>query len=415
MKRRTLLAGTGLFLGTPTGANAQSKTNGIALVIGNSRYRWEAPLPNVSRDVRDVASCFRVLGLETELVENADQRAMNQVLTNFGSRTRGVDFAAFYFAGHGATWNALTHLVPIDADLSSTKAVASLIKATVITDIMEKASHSFSVLDSCRSSPADSWHQRAAFASAGGFSGTDPWAPHPVARNALSLLSTAPGRVAQDGPPSGNSPFASLLLRQLAMPPVDLRMLGGKLRRSLFIGTQGKQFLWVRDGYDQPFLIGGNANRQGLGDAGSAASLESPKDGSKIVEFTNVYAHALQIGVPLPQGLVGYLPANVTDDGRKIGAYKFMGLENASSVLIVLTLDESGSADVILGTRLGNERSAWRLAKATVSGNSLEIIPANGAPIFSFKWRDSNSGKLTMTGGWMGGRSSASDFARLDG
>ena len=55
MKRRTLLAvGTGSLLAAPSVIRAQA-SNGVALVIGNSKYQWEAALPNVRRDAPDIA------------------------------------------------------------------------------------------------------------------------------------------------------------------------------------------------------------------------------------------------------------------------------------------------------------------------------------------------------------------------
>lgn len=65
--RRTLLAGTASLLASPAIVRAQG-TNGVALVIGNSKYLWEASLPNVRRDAPDIAKRFEQLGLKTELL-----------------------------------------------------------------------------------------------------------------------------------------------------------------------------------------------------------------------------------------------------------------------------------------------------------------------------------------------------------
>jgi Caspase domain len=68
--RRTLLAGAGILL-APSAVLAQGKSNGVALVIGNSKYHWEAQLPNVRRDAPDMARSFQALGLKTELIQDA--------------------------------------------------------------------------------------------------------------------------------------------------------------------------------------------------------------------------------------------------------------------------------------------------------------------------------------------------------
>src|SRR5471030_1734390 len=102
--RRTLLAGAGGLLASPAIVRAQGQGNGVALVIGNSKYQWEASLPNVRRDAPDIAKRFQALGLKTELVQDAGRDAMRQAIDKFATAARGANFAAFYFAGHGASW-----------------------------------------------------------------------------------------------------------------------------------------------------------------------------------------------------------------------------------------------------------------------------------------------------------------------
>ncbi|MEI6204990.1 MAG: caspase family protein, partial [Enhydrobacter sp.] len=102
--RRSALAGAGSLLVAPAIVRAQGKTNGVALVIGNSKYAREAQLPNVRRDAPDIAKRFESFGLKTELVQDAGRDAMNRALEKFGAAAKGADFAAFYFAGHGASW-----------------------------------------------------------------------------------------------------------------------------------------------------------------------------------------------------------------------------------------------------------------------------------------------------------------------
>ena len=58
INRRSALAGAGLLLAAPAIVRAQG-ANGIALVIGNSKYQWEAQLGNVKRDAPDIAKAFQ--------------------------------------------------------------------------------------------------------------------------------------------------------------------------------------------------------------------------------------------------------------------------------------------------------------------------------------------------------------------
>ena len=77
--RREVLAGSAALLAAPSIARAQAQ-NGVALVIGNSKYLWEAALANVKRDAPDVARRVQALGLRTDLIMDAS--AAVHVLSN---------------------------------------------------------------------------------------------------------------------------------------------------------------------------------------------------------------------------------------------------------------------------------------------------------------------------------------------
>src|SRR5471030_3125040 len=88
--RRGLIAAAGGLLAAPAILHAQGQ-NGVALVVGNSKYRWEASLPNVKRDAPDVAKRFQALGLKTELLQDANHDAMRAVVDKFASASRGAN------------------------------------------------------------------------------------------------------------------------------------------------------------------------------------------------------------------------------------------------------------------------------------------------------------------------------------
>src|SRR5471032_3291881 len=157
--RRGLIAAAGGLLASPAIVRAQGQGNGVALVIGNSKYAWEAQLPNVRRDAPDIAKRFQALGLKTELVQDAGRDAMNRALENFGAAANGANFAAFYFAGHGASWGKDTYLVPVDADLSNPGTVQTLVVASAIGKSTRTAANRLVVFDNCRNNPADGWRQ----------------------------------------------------------------------------------------------------------------------------------------------------------------------------------------------------------------------------------------------------------------
>src|SRR5476651_2112231 len=325
--RRTLLAGAGGLLASPAIVRAQGQAAGVALVIGNSKYRWEASLPNVKRDAPDVAKRFQALGLKTELLQDVGQDTMRAAVDKFASAARGASLAAFYFAGHGASWDKDTYLVPEDADLSNPGTVQSLLRVRSISDATKEAQHRLLVFDSCRNNPADGWRQRDT-AESSRIGAADLAAATLHGPNTLVMFSTAPGRVAVDGAAGQNSPFAAMYLRQLAGQSVDLQALPTKLRRDLLIATEGGQVLWDQSTYDQPFVLTNVAGRP---------DSDAPRTSSQIVELNNAYAFAREKGMLLPAGLVALRPANGSPDSQKIGSYKttikvIMGSTNGTAI-----------------------------------------------------------------------------------
>src|SRR5471030_1379771 len=131
--RRSIVVGIAGLLAAPAVVRAQGQT-GVALVIGNSKYQWEASLPNVRRDVPEIAKRFQALGLKTELVQDVGRDAMRRAADTFIASSRGANLAAFYFAGHGAAFGRDTFLVPVDADLSDPSTVKTLLPVAALRD-----------------------------------------------------------------------------------------------------------------------------------------------------------------------------------------------------------------------------------------------------------------------------------------
>jgi hypothetical protein len=378
--------------------HARAQATGVALVIGNSKYKWEAPLPNVRRDVPDITRAFRAMGLRTELIQDAGRDAMLRAIEKFGADVRGARFAAFYFAGHGIALKRDTFIVPIDSDLSGQNFMDSVIPVTNVSEAMAGAANRLSVFDACRNNPADGAAQleteRAASQNLQGTAARAAQYP-----NTLFLYSTAPGHIALDGPAGENSPFAAAFLRQLGAPSVDLRALSTRLRRDLLMATQGRQMSFEVNGYTQPFIL------KGTGAGGTATA----PDASRIVELPNAYSFAEQNGVLLPPGLIAFrAPAN-SPDARKIGAFKFDLREPTSGevsrrVIIVLSVDKTALV-LMAGTR--SDGAFWSFRAANVTANGLDLVPRADAPRFVLEWSDANSGSVRLvldgTGGGGGG------------
>ncbi|MEI6200942.1 MAG: caspase family protein [Enhydrobacter sp.] len=418
--RRGILAGVGGLLASPAIVRAQGQ-NGVALVIGNSKYLWEAQLPNVKRVAPDMVRAFQAMGLRTELLQDANREAMLSAIAKFKEASRGARFAAFYFAGHGVSWNKETYVVPVDADLNDPKIVQSLIPVPSINAAMKEAANRLLAFDSCRNNPADGWRQREAKLQAR-IQAADKVAADLGEANTLTLFSTASGAIALDGPPGENSLFAAALLRRLDAPSVDLQALPAALRRDLLIATDGRQMLWDVNTYTIPFVLTRSGKPSGI-----AAVRNDP---SRIIELNNAYAYASQNGLILPPGLVACRAAASAPEARMIGAYKFTNLaafdqsSNAypvPSVLIVLSLPDDNSADLVTASkswRDGDKGSRWRYQRCTRAGRDLVLPAQNELSISTFSWNDQDSGKYSIRGQNEQGRAfhtSPSPFTRLDG
>ena len=407
-----MLAGAGATLASPAVVRAQAR-GGVALVVGNSKYLWEAQLANVRRDAPDVAKSFQSMGLKTELVQDVSRDALRRAVDKFKSAASGANFAAFYYAGHGASWEKDTYLVSVDADLGTPSVVKTLLPVTAVTDAMKSAANRLLVFDNCRNNPADGWRQLAAERQAGFNQDKQRADAADADTNSLTLYSTAPGHVALDGPPGQNSPFAAAFLGQLASSSVDLQALPAKLRRELLIATEGRQVVWDRNNYQSSFVMGG-AVKSG-GSAGTAG------DRSRIIELPNAYAFARKNGLVLPEGLIAYRPPAGSPHAQKVGAFQFMAHTPRGPspyLFIVVSIRSEGRARLIASIQ-NDAGHIWRFINGTVSGNRLTFQPTYGRPNYLVDWSDANSGSVAALidnrKGTGGSAARNVPFTRLDG
>jgi hypothetical protein len=387
--RRTLLAAAGSALAFPA-IRARAQTAGVALVIGNSKYQWEAPLPNVRRDAPDIARRLQAFGLRTELVQDVGRDAMRRAIDTLLAAARGANLAAVYFAGHGAAWAKETYLVPVDADLSNPNTVDNLIHVAPIQTGMDAASNRLFIFDNCRNNPADGWRQREADDAA-----IQGDAGRTVLPNTLTMFSTAPGRVALDGPAGENSPFAAALLRQFDSGSVDLLALPGKLRRELLMATRAQQVLWDRNSYTQSFVLTGAPARTAVKPGGWAA------DPASIIELNNASAFAQQNGLRLLPRLIAHRPPASSPHGTKVGAYRFDSPTPGGrdgivpGILVVMSVEGQDGAEIIFVRRVGGQ-GGFRFVRADLSGDTLDYTARAGGQRLVFKWSDANTGSVVV-------------------
>ena len=201
----------------------------LALLVGNADYPG-AGLVNPLRDVALLGEVLASLGFDVTTITDADKSELDGVIQSFAAQLEqaGADAVAFfYFAGHGAQDGSINYLLPIDVKLparlaSADRALALALdpaprelrdRAVALDQVIANlARHqrkaNVIVLDACRKSSSD-LAQRQDGVMQGLAALVD------IPDGMLVVYATAAGAIADDGPISGNSPYAAALAQEL--------------------------------------------------------------------------------------------------------------------------------------------------------------------------------------------------------
>lgn len=153
----------------PAAADASAKPERrVALIIGNSSYP-RAPLRNPVHDARAMKTALEGLGFKTTMLLDADKKAMDQAIAEFGSEIRPGDIALFYYAGHGVQVKDLSdqeanYLIPAGFDgKDETDVKYGAVHAGIVLDRMERAKSRLNllILDACRITPSGAFTRAA--------------------------------------------------------------------------------------------------------------------------------------------------------------------------------------------------------------------------------------------------------------
>ena len=218
---------------------AQSQTQRVALVIGNSNYKNGSNLRNPVNDANDMAKVLKDLNFEVILLTNANLRSMDQGLERFYQKLQSGAVGLFYYAGHGVQVNGENYLVPVDADLVRESEVTyeavplgKLLGA--IRDIENDVN--IIILDACRDNPfARSWTRSSRRGLA------------PVQNSATGSFiayATGPGNTAQDGT-GRNGTFTEALLKHLKNENQNIEEIFKRVRVDVAKKTNSEQVPWT--------------------------------------------------------------------------------------------------------------------------------------------------------------------------
>lgn len=213
----------------------------VALVVGNSDYRFVSPLANPQNDAKLIADTLAALGFTLVgggPVLNADKASFDAAVHEFGQQIVGADVAAFYYAGHGIQVDGRNWLVPVGANPTRPEDLDfDMVDAGVVVHQMQGAGTHLNliVLDACRNNPFAGSNMRAL---GGGLA--QMMAPD----GTIIAYATQPGAVAADGSGS-DSPYTTALATTIRKPGLDVLRMFNQVALEVKRQTNGVQVPWL--------------------------------------------------------------------------------------------------------------------------------------------------------------------------
>jgi hypothetical protein len=211
----------------------------IALVVGNARYAT-APLNNPEIDARTVATALTKLGFDVTTHVNLGVREFRRVLREYSKRLQNDGtVAVFYYAGHGVQIDGKNYLLPVDLNLRDEDEVKDDgvdIDELFVSRLERVRAHTrIVILDACRDNPFGK--KTRTVRSISGLAEMD-------ANGALIAFSSAPGKVAEDGPAGTNSAFTKHLAREMLVEGIEVEQMLKNVRMGVLRDTQQRQTPW---------------------------------------------------------------------------------------------------------------------------------------------------------------------------
>ena len=213
----------------------------VALVIGNGAYK-DAPLANPARDAKAIADLLKKAGFEVvQARTDVGNLDFKRALQEFEDIAEEADIAVVFYAGHAIEIGGENYMIPVDAKLEKAKVVEDetvslerLFRAVAPAKYLRLV-----ILDACRDNPFSGKMQF-------GRSQTRQIVSHGLAKVETTLSDTliayaaSPGSTADDGD-GDHSPYTTALLKNLAEPGIDIRVVFGGVRDDVRKITHEKQ------------------------------------------------------------------------------------------------------------------------------------------------------------------------------
>jgi hypothetical protein len=212
----------------------------VALVIGNSAYRFVPTLSNPRNDAQLIAGTLKRLGfiiVGGKAQIDLDKPQFDTAVQSFGDELRGATVALFYYAGHGVQVRGMNYLIPISANPTKESDVDfQMVDAELVMNQMDDGGTRLNILilDACRNNPFG----RGLRGTEGGL------AQMPAPKGTLISYATQPGNVAQDGE-GRDSPYTQAVVDAIQKPGVDVLNVFNEIGVLVDHKTGGEQRPWL--------------------------------------------------------------------------------------------------------------------------------------------------------------------------
>jgi len=240
----------------------EPKRRRIALVIGNSAYRYVGPLSNPVIDAARMTEVLDDLGfevaLELDLTRDATLAAIDRFLARIAASDQAddgpVELSCLYYAGHGVELQGKNYIVPCDYTSPDDPVGAPVPVHEILEPMSGFSLRSLLFLDACRNAagidPGEFNDETLHLTTSGLAKMTLP-----VERGTLISFAADPGDVAGDGEPGAGSPFTNALARHLPRQNLDvhhaLQGVADEVRRA----TNGDQRPWSYSNLAEPLPL----------------------------------------------------------------------------------------------------------------------------------------------------------------
>ena len=214
----------------------------VALLIGNSDYKFEGKLENTLNDVNDLALQLEELNFEVLKYENLETRGdIWNAIKSFDEKLNHADVALFYYSGHGFQSEGINYLVPTNANIVDDGDIEEYChKIDKVIDFMKNKKNSnkklnIVILDACRNKPQNLIATSKGISFKGGLAEIDAPSSYIIA------FATSVNKTADASPGERNSLYTKVLLEEIKKPNILIETMFKNVRLKVDELSNGRQ------------------------------------------------------------------------------------------------------------------------------------------------------------------------------